>query len=463
MKRNFTILFALVLALSLVMMPAMAFNGPPLPEELWTYPTEHDVTDIAVGDLNGDGKEDVVAIDALPFNFTLHVILGDSEGVGDLYWSKPLDGLAVAVGDIDGDSLNEVVAADYGGLHVYENDGTELPWSPYTTLDAVTDIEIGDIDGNGVDDIVACDPLTSGIVYVIDGVSGNDLTGWPTGEIVGERFWDIAIGQLDGLGGMDVAVIGQGLPGTLYVYDSTGTWLFPPQPIEGRSVEIGDVDGDGDNEVVAGTFGGWVYVYDGAVGTPLYSFQTNNPVEDVELGDLDRNQLNGVEIACITGGLGDVTLYAIDIDNVAQQLMWWYDVSWQSAYWGEAIAIGDVDRDYENEVVVGALNTVYAFYGLDGDGDGLGDLVWSPYVVSNLINDVEVGDLDGDGDDDVVVGTNAPHTIHALTNPEITPPVEVGGEVYPIDKLAILAPWLVLAAALIVGAVVVVRRRRSQS
>jgi hypothetical protein len=96
---------------------------------------------------------------------------------------------------------------------------------------------------------------------------------------------------------------------------------------------------------------------------------------------------------------------AIDIDNIAQQQMWWYDVSWQSAYWGEAIAIGDVDRDFENEVVVGAFNTVYAFYGLDGNGDGLGDLVWSPYVVSNLINDVEVGDLDGDGDDDVVVGS----------------------------------------------------------
>jgi hypothetical protein len=62
-----------------------------------------------------------------------------------------------------------------------------------------------------------------------------------------------------------------------------------------------------------------------------------------------------------------------------------------------------------------------------------------------------------------VVGTNAPHTIHALTNPEITPPVEVGGEVYPIDKLSVLAPWIVLAAALIIGAVVLVRRRRAQS
>ena len=42
-------------------------------------------------------------------------------------------------------------------------------------------------------------------------------------------------------------------------------------------------------------------------------------------------------------------------------------------------------------------------------------------------------------------------------------PVEVGGEVYPVDRLAVLAPWLVLAAALIIGTAVVVRRRRAPS
>jgi hypothetical protein len=42
------------------------------------------------------------------------------------------------------------------------------------------------------------------------------------------------------------------------------------------------------------------------------------------------------------------------------------------------------------------------------------------------------------------------------------PPVtEVGGEVYPVDRLAILIPGLTLAAILIVGAAVVMRRRRA--
>jgi hypothetical protein len=41
--------------------------------------------------------------------------------------------------------------------------------------------------------------------------------------------------------------------------------------------------------------------------------------------------------------------------------------------------------------------------------------------------------------------------------------VEVGGEVYPVNKLSVLAPWIVLVAAILGGATIVVRRRRAQS
>ena len=42
-------------------------------------------------------------------------------------------------------------------------------------------------------------------------------------------------------------------------------------------------------------------------------------------------------------------------------------------------------------------------------------------------------------------------------------PVEVGGEVYPVDRLNMLAPWVALAAVLIIGTAVVVRHRRAPS
>lgn len=45
-----------------------------------------------------------------------------------------------------------------------------------------------------------------------------------------------------------------------------------------------------------------------------------------------------------------------------------------------------------------------------------------------------------------------------------TPPTrQVGGEAYTPDKLAILAPWVTLALAIVAGTTIVIRRRRARS
>jgi len=423
----------------LLAIPAGATTvAPPLPEELWSYNTTGDVTDIAVGDLNKDGKDDVVAIE-LTLD-TLTAIPG--EGPGDWQWlDTSIAGYAVAVGDINGDGWNEVIAGGgnatgmpRGGsleegytkyvfgdymINVYDKDGNIL-WS-YPVTGEVKDIEIGDVDGDGIDDIVACNTYASHI-YAIDG-TGNDITGlWPITSTP-TPVVDLAVGQLDGQAGVDVAAIGgEGL----YVYNSAGSSIWPDSDVGGRTVEIGDVDGDGDNEVVAADYGsgnpvpsgGWVLAFDGDEGgPPLYSFYTEDGkiISDIELGDLDGNPAD-VEVAAITEPI-NATLFAIDIDNLTEQEMWRYSIDWPHQYYGESLAIGDVDRDYKNEVVAASsepTHCVYAFDGIDRDGDGQGDLVWSPYCVGDAITDVEVGDLDGDGDDDVAFGTVGGLTIYAI-------------------------------------------------
>ena len=47
--------------------------------------------------------------------------------------------------------------------------------------------------------------------------------------------------------------------------------------------------------------------------------------------------------------------------------------------------------------------------------------------------------------------------------PPPPPPVEVGGTVYPVDKLTMLAPWITLVAVLILGTILAVNRRRVRS
>jgi len=46
---------------------------------------------------------------------------------------------------------------------------------------------------------------------------------------------------------------------------------------------------------------------------------------------------------------------------------------------------------------------------------------------------------------------------------EVWGSVEVGGEVYPVNKLSVLTPWIVLVAAIIPVATIVIRRRRARS
>jgi hypothetical protein len=486
-KKLLSVAVTISLVLSfLLAMPASANAvSPPQPVQAWNWTTAGDVTDIAVGDLNGDEKEDVVAIDNFMLPATLHAISGD--GPPPL-WSKPIEGYAVAVGDINRESPGkEVIAGGYNGtawvINAYDKDGNPL-WS-YPVTGQVKDIEIGDVDGDGIDDVVACNSVQSNI-YAINGTGAN-ITGWPlTGIITGTPVVDLAIGPLDGKAGVDVAAIGEAAIGCLYVYDSTGDLMWSDNATRGRTVEIGDVDGIVDvngyrhNEVVAVTYdskyaygelegsqaggfgtngeqGGWVLAFagigDGAGGSKLlYSFYTeeNRVVTDIELGDLDGNPAD-VEVAAITGVMPNDTLFAIDIDSPpAWQEMWRYYIDWDTDYYGESLAIGDVDRDYKNEVIAAGEATtnhftkivipdhpygIYAFDGIDRDGDGFGDLVWSPYCVSEPITDVEVGDLDGDGDGDddadVAFGTVGGRTIYAITAVESKTSTATGtGTVY---------------------------------
>ena len=81
------------------------------------------------------------------------------------------------------------------------------------------------------------------------------------------------------------------------------------------------------------------------------------------------------------------------------------------------------------------------------------------------------GDANGDGYDDFLIGAyndedggiGAGQTYLLLGTGPTPTGGTVGWETYPINRLAVMAPWIALFGAIIAGALIFMRRRRAQS
>lgn len=367
------------------------------------YPVGSRPETVAVGDFNGDGRQDVVLATSIadPYAMTADdlkafVFLQRADGLLDpplriAYSSRAEEGdemagyrtrTSMTAGDLNADGLDDLVIGRRQGLSIILGNHAEIFQAARvantTGAPSGDAMLLRDVDRDGKLDIIAHnetsgDPAWGLTVYFGDG----------SGGISGQRFLatltdggiSLDAGDLDGDGWQDIVFSWyQGLGNGMEIFLSDGEGWFqagqyvpPPADLQSiQTVAVGDFEGgDGREEVVVGgptwsfdTKGMYLYKMhaDGALGAPRLlatgAAGDTSHIPDKALSfDVDRDQRDDLLLIRSGGGLGyfEQRGWKLSVETIfAGPYLTWSG--------NQPIAAGDLDGDGCTDVATANYN-----------------------------------------------------------------------------------------------------------
>ena len=323
-----------------------------------------------------------------------------------------------------------------GTLIAYDDDGTVL-WSfASDSNDYVMGVDGGDLDGDGDNDIAVCYRLLDSSVHGLDGLTGEEIWQYddPAGSIY---FRGIAVGNFTEDEGNEVAVANNN--GFIMLLTGTaGTELIRTQKYSGytgQNISASDIDGDGWDEAIVswGNHSGASYIeaYDVDDGssfnqkwrytiTNAENTYANQPAVGLNI-DSPLDYAIAYTGQDTTAGSGKVGVLDKDGNNLWEKSIFYHKDPVSPA----SLAVVDIDHDGGMEVIAaggwgpsGANFAPPYGSGYVWVSDEEGNFKYSQTFDSNSTSEFTVGDIDGDGFNDLVVPTNNKkvHIYNGLAN-----------------------------------------------